>query len=154
MPEVVGEGDRFRQILIDPKTTRNGARDLGYLQGVGQARPEMIARRGQEHLGLARQPSEGLALMDDPIAVALEGRPHGARLLRPLPPTRLIRLGGELGKPLVLHAFYARADGVSHQRPPRPVGSQVGRHSSANSGLSAGVTLGANRRSAFQEVSL
>ena len=33
--DVVGEGERFRQIVVEPQRSRNRARNLDYFDGVG-----------------------------------------------------------------------------------------------------------------------
>ena len=55
----------------------SGAGDLGHLEGVGQARDEVVALGVDEDLGLVLQPAERLRV-EDAIAVALEG---GAELV-------------------------------------------------------------------------
>src|SRR5690606_36479612 len=77
MAEIVGQRQRLRQVLVQPQRTGEAARDLGYLQAVGQARAVMIALMRDEDLGLLLQPAEGGG-MDDAVAVALERRARGA----------------------------------------------------------------------------
>ena len=83
--EVVPEPDRLGQVLVEPQRPGYGARDRGHLEGVGEARPVVVSSRRDEHLGLVREAAEGLAV-DDPVAVALEGRPQRAVLLEMGPP--------------------------------------------------------------------
>ena len=53
----------------------DGPGNLRHLERVGEARPVVVAARGEEDLGLVLQATEGLGV-DDPIAIALERRPH------------------------------------------------------------------------------
>ena len=71
--EVVGERQGFGQVLVEPQAARQGAGDLRHLDGVGQAGAEAVAFVEHEDLGLVLEASEG-AGMDDPVAVAAEGR--------------------------------------------------------------------------------
>ena len=73
MAEVVGDGQRLRQIFLQRQFPGDGARDLRDFQAVGQARPEMVAFVVDEDLGLVLQAPEGGGV-DDAVAVALEGR--------------------------------------------------------------------------------
>ena len=56
----------------------------------------VIALVGNEHLCLLLQPAEGVG-MDDPVAVALEIRPRGARRLGMKAAPRPVRIAGEDG---------------------------------------------------------
>ena len=71
MAEVVRQGQRLRQILIEPEGAGERAGDLADLDGMGQAGAEMIALMIDEDLGLVLEPAEGRG-MDDPVPVALE----------------------------------------------------------------------------------
>ena len=94
VPEVVTEADRLDEILVQPQRAGDPARDAGRLQRVGQARPEVVAGRIDEDLGLVHQPPERLRV-DDPIAVALKRRAQQARLFLARAPARLERANGE-----------------------------------------------------------
>jgi hypothetical protein len=72
MAKVVSERERFGKILIEPETPRERAGDLRDLKRVRQARSEVIALRGNEHLRLVLQAPES-GRMDDPVAIAPEG---------------------------------------------------------------------------------
>ena len=76
--EVVGQAQRFGQILVEAERPGNGAADLRDLDAVGQPDPEMVAVGGDEHLGLVAQAAEG-DRMDDAVAVALEDVARAAR---------------------------------------------------------------------------
>jgi hypothetical protein len=75
MAEIVGEAERFRQILIEPQLAANRAGDLRHFKTVRQSRAVMVAFVEQEHLRLVGQPPEG-AGVQDAVPVTLEG---GAR---------------------------------------------------------------------------
>ena len=75
--EVVAEADRLGEVLVQAQRPCDGARDAGHLERVRQARAVVVAPRRDEDLRLVRQPAEGLAV-DDPVAVALEGRAQRA----------------------------------------------------------------------------
>ena len=94
VPEVVTEADRLDEILVQPQRAGDPARDAGRLQRVGQARPEVVAGRIDEDLGLVHQPPERLRV-DDPVAVALKRRAQQARLFLARAPARLERANGE-----------------------------------------------------------
>ena len=78
---VVPEPDRLGQVLVQPQRAGDDARDRGRLQRVRHARAVVVALRVDEDLRLALQAPERLRV-DDPVAVALERRADGARLLR------------------------------------------------------------------------
>ena len=72
MPDVVGQGEGFGEVLIESEGGGDGAGDLGDLDGVGETIAEMIGKAGGEDLGLGFQAAEG-ARVDDAVAIALEG---------------------------------------------------------------------------------
>jgi hypothetical protein len=88
VPEVVTEGDRFRQVLVEAKAARDRPGDLRDFQCVSEARPVMIAFGEKQDLGLVFQPPEGFGV-DDTVAVDLEAGAQGAWSLFPLPAFRL-----------------------------------------------------------------
>ena len=114
MAKVVGERDRFRQILIQRQRPRDRAGDGGHLHGVCEARAEVIAGTIQENLRLVLQPSKG-AGMDDARAVALIGSPVGMLRLRVL---ATCRGGAELGIRCerLLLALLKLLAGANHRR--------------------------------------
>ena len=69
--EVVRQGQRLRQILVEPERAGERAGDLAHLDGMGQPRAEMIALVIDEDLRLVLEAAEGRR-MDDPVPVALE----------------------------------------------------------------------------------
>ena len=71
MAKVVREGQGLGQILIEPERARKRTGDLAHLDGMGQARPKMIAFVIDEDLRLVLEPAER-GRMDDPVPVALE----------------------------------------------------------------------------------
>ena len=88
--EVMGKGQGLGQVLIQAQRPGDRARDLRHLDRMGQPRPVMVALVIDEDLRLVLQPAEGRG-MDDPVAVAREGRarracPAPAPAARGLPP--------------------------------------------------------------------
>jgi hypothetical protein len=71
MAKVVGQRDRFGEILVELQGARNSARDLGDLEAVRQAGTEQVAFVIDEDLGLVFETPKGRR-MHDPVAVALE----------------------------------------------------------------------------------
>jgi len=53
--------DGLGQILVEAQGLGDGAADLGDLQGVAQARAQVVLARGDEYLRLVCQASEGAA---------------------------------------------------------------------------------------------
>jgi hypothetical protein len=82
--EVVAHHHRLDQHLVEPQRPGDGAGHLGDLEGVGEPGPVVIAARGEEHLGLAREAAERLRV-EEPVPVALEDRPLVIGRLGPLP---------------------------------------------------------------------
>ena len=76
VPEIVAEGNRFGQLLVQAKHLGDAAGDLGHLEGVRQPGAVVVAGRRKEHLRLVLEAAEGLAV-DDPIAIALKRRTDG-----------------------------------------------------------------------------
>ena len=72
MAEVVPERDRLGKVLVQGERAGDGAGDLGYLEGVREARAVVVALGCEEDLRLMREPPEALAVKDA-VAVALEG---------------------------------------------------------------------------------
>ena len=77
MAGVVPEPDRLDQILVQAQRPRDDPRDPGRLERVRHPRPVVVAGGVDEDLRLPLQAAERLR-MDDPVAVALEGRPDRA----------------------------------------------------------------------------
>ena len=83
--QVVGEGQRLRQILVEAQRAGDGAGDLAHLDRMGQAGAVVVALVGHEDLGLVGQSPEGGG-MDDAVAIALVFRARGRRRLGKQPP--------------------------------------------------------------------
>ena len=80
MAEIVGERQRFGEVLVEAERARERAGDLRDFERVGEPRAVMIAFVIDEHLRLVRQPPER-GRMDDAVAVAPEsvaGRAGGS----------------------------------------------------------------------------
>src|SRR6185369_13375782 len=71
MAEVMGQAERFGQVLIEPQRPGDGPPDLGDFDAVGQADAEMVPVRCDEDLGLVPEAAERDG-MDYAVAVALE----------------------------------------------------------------------------------
>ena len=72
VPQVVRQADGFDQVLVGAQGAGDGAPNLGYFQGVGQAGAVVVAFIVDEYLGLVFQAAEGGGVQDA-VAVALEG---------------------------------------------------------------------------------
>ena len=88
VPHVVAEPDRLDEILVQPQRPRDDPRDRCRLERVGHPRSVVIALGVDEDLRLPLEPSKRLRV-HDAVAIALELRADGARLLWELPPARL-----------------------------------------------------------------
>ena len=77
MAEIVGQRQCLGQVLVKGQHARDGTGDLCHLQAVREPRAVVIALMEHEHLGLVGEPPERRG-MHDTVAVALEGRTHGA----------------------------------------------------------------------------
>jgi len=98
---VVPEPHGLDEILVQAQRSGDPARDPGRLQGVREARPEVVAAGVDEDLRLVPEPAERLRV-DDPVAVALERRPQAALLLRVYAAAALVRAHGERREPPLL----------------------------------------------------
>src|SRR5579875_214759 len=87
MAEVVGEGQCFGQILVEPERTGDRAADLGNLEAVGKSGAEEVTLVVDEYLSLILQLAESRAV-DDAVAVALPRRSRRTFRFRVKPPTR------------------------------------------------------------------
>ena len=123
MAGVVAEADRLDEILVQPQRARDDARDRGRLERVRDARAVVVAGGVDEDLRLALQAAERLRV-DDPVAVALERRPHRRFLLRPQAAARLVRAHRERREPGLLELPDARCErlghGLRHRLQPKP----------------------------------
>ena len=84
VPQIVAQGDRLGQILIQAQRPRDGTGDLGYLEGMGQAGTVMIPFGRQENLRFVLETAERFR-MQDAIPVPLISGPIGAGFLFPVP---------------------------------------------------------------------
>src|ERR1700755_1867563 len=69
--QVVHQGQCFDQIYIQSKLSRDGAGNLRYFDGVGQAIAEVVGIAASEYLGFGFETAEG-AGVDDAVAIALK----------------------------------------------------------------------------------
>jgi hypothetical protein len=69
---VVGKTKGFGQVFVEAKGAGNCAPNLGYLEAMGKANPEMVSIGCHENLRFVAQPPKG-DRMNDAIAIALEG---------------------------------------------------------------------------------
>ena len=86
---VVAEADRLDEILVQAERAGDDAGDAGRLERVGHAGAVVVAGGVDEDLRLALQAPERLRV-DDPVAVALERRPHVGLGLGPEPAAGLV----------------------------------------------------------------
>src|SRR5258706_1941185 len=77
VPEIVREGQRLGEVLVQRQHAGQRARDLCNLERVRKPRTVVVALVLNEHLRLVFQPPEGRG-MDDPIPVALMAAPGWA----------------------------------------------------------------------------
>src|SRR5207249_3713747 len=71
VPEVVGQRDRFRQILLQAELPGDGPADLCNLKAVRQTGAVVVVGHGGQHLRFAHETAEG-GCVDNPLAVALK----------------------------------------------------------------------------------
>ena len=88
MPEIVPQRDGLRQILVHAQRPGNGPCNLRYFQGMGKARPVVIAFRRQKYLRLMLQPAKCLTV-DNPVPVTLIDGPYITRFFLPFPSSRI-----------------------------------------------------------------
>ena len=69
--DVVDEGEGLGEVLVEAEGGRDGAGDLSYFDGMGEAGAEVVGGAAREDLGLAGETAEGASL-DDALAVTLE----------------------------------------------------------------------------------
>ena len=118
---VVAQPDRLGKILVQAERARDHPGDPGRLERVRHARPVVVVRRVDEDLRLALQAAERLRVQD-PVAVALERRPHRALGLGPLAAAGLVGANGERRKRLFLELTDPRGEGFGNV--PGEVGHQ------------------------------
>ena len=75
--QVVREGNRLGEVLVQPQRTGDVAGDGGHLHRVGEASAEVLPAAAKKHLCLVLQSAKG-ARMDNAVAIALKlGAPLG-----------------------------------------------------------------------------
>ena len=79
--EVMGQGERLRQVLIQAQCPRDGPGDLRNFNRMREARPVVVTLVVHEHLRLVLQPPEGRR-MDDAVTVAGKVRTRRGRRFR------------------------------------------------------------------------
>ena len=84
MAEIVGQRQRFREVLIEAELPGQRTGDLGHFERVGEPGAVMIAFMEHEYLGFVLQAAEGGG-MNDPVAIAPERAAGLARRLRKQP---------------------------------------------------------------------
>src|SRR6185437_5944193 len=75
MAEIVREGERLGEVLVETEHPRDRARDLRDFEAVGQPGAVMIALVVDKDLRLVLQPAKR-GRMDDAVAVSLKRRAH------------------------------------------------------------------------------
>ena len=93
--EIVGERQRFGEVLVEPQRAGESAGNLRDLERVGEPGAVMVALVEYEHLSLVLEAAKGRR-MDDAIAVAAKGAAAFARGLRMEPTAargRVARIG-------------------------------------------------------------
>src|SRR5271166_6300996 len=90
MSKVVDERERLDKVHIQIESRSDGARDLRDLDGVRQARAEVVRVAAGEDLGLVLQAAER-ARVNYAVAVTLEGIAVGMRRLRIAAPAGILR---------------------------------------------------------------
>ena len=81
VPQVVPQGDRLGQVLVELERPRHRPGDPGRLERVREPGAVVVALGRDEDLGLVLEPAERLRV-HDPVAVALERRAERRVLLR------------------------------------------------------------------------
>ncbi len=87
MPEIVGQRDRFGEILVKSKHTADAPCNLGNFDAMGKARTEQVAFMVYEYLRFVFEPAKSSGV-DDAIAVTLEFSTHRRRRLCMATPAR------------------------------------------------------------------
>ena len=115
MTEIVSERNCFRQILVQPQRTRDGAADRRHLDRMGQARAQMVAGAVEKNLRLIFEAAER-ARMNDARAIPLKFGAIGVTRLTVLPPARFPRFlsNGRQRCALPLLHLFARLPFCAH----------------------------------------
>ena len=114
MAEVVAEGDRLCQVLVEPERPRHGARNARHLERVREARAKVVALGRDKDLCLVLEAPEGLRV-DDAVAVTLVRRPQAAVVFGVRPPARVGRAGRPRRQPGVLLTQHPREEAIGHR---------------------------------------
>ena len=72
MADVMGQGKRLGQILVQLQDVGQGAGEFGEFDGVGQAVSEVVGKTGREDLCLSFEAAKG-PRMHDAVPIALKG---------------------------------------------------------------------------------
>ena len=120
-----GRARRLRQVLVEPQGARDRARDADDLERVREPGAVVVALGRDEDLGLVLQAAEGLGV-DDAVAVALERRAQGARLLRRQPSARAVAAHGQGAERDLLGGAQALCETPRH-RPRAGLAAHAGR---------------------------
>ena len=107
--QVVGQGHRLGQVLVEAQGPGDGPGDLGHLQRMGQPGAVEVPLRREKDLGLLLQPPERLAV-DDPVPVPLVDRPEGVLGLGARPAAAPVRKAGPGRQGQVFDLFRAQTD--------------------------------------------
>jgi hypothetical protein len=78
--EIVAQRSRLREVLVEAEGTRNRARELADLEGVGESSARMISDVGHEDLGLVLETAKG-ASVEDAVAITLKFEAKVGRIL-------------------------------------------------------------------------
>src|SRR6266566_2072790 len=105
MAQIVGKRDCFREVFVKRQCARDCAADRGHLNGMGQARTQMIAGPVQKNLCLVLEPAKG-ARMNDPCAITLKFRAIGMAGLRIFSTARIAGFLGKRRKYSALRPFH------------------------------------------------
>ncbi len=90
VPKIVSHRGRFCEVLVESQRPRDGASQLPDLEGVGQPGAGMITDVRHENLGLVFEATKG-ARVQDPVAIALEGKPNVRWIVLQLSPSARLR---------------------------------------------------------------
>ena len=114
--QVVAQGDRLGQVLVEHQRPGDRAGQARDLQGVGQAGAVMVALRLKEDLGLVLQAPEGFRV-GDAVHVPLEAGADRAGLLRAQPPPGVLGQHAVRADQFMLQLFPLLAQ-TCHRDPP------------------------------------
>ena len=96
MTEIMRQGQRLRQVLVQPKLACQRPCDLGNLEGMAEAGAVMVALVKHENLGLVLEPPEG-GRINHPVAIPPERAARPARRLAKQPAPARIGIAGVEG---------------------------------------------------------